>query len=707
MKHVLRMVLFAGVIALLAVVLAGSAMAQQEVKWLAAGSLNNWFSSMGCEIEVGRSSNADQQDGLQWPAWYRLQDTQAAKGFWIGVADFTDATGAKWDHKVVHVGPRVRGTGEFIPVKFEMVSKYAPPEVQVDGATSEGKSVENDRVDPTQKPDRMIYVEVNTAVGITMKRKIMQFSNQYHDNYMIYDYTFTNTGNVNADPAIEIPNQTLNGIYFYFQYRYSPTFDVRYVIGNATSWGKNAMNDARGDGWGPASTPSHPEDTDDAVNIPGVYTAPHMRIQYVWHGKFPPFTQYDNIGGPMWSPATSNGDPADTLGRLGAAQFVGHVTLHADKSATDPTDDFSQPSTTSWEGSDEPLTSGNDQFNKSKMTEEYTVWMKRGHKYPRHAWATEPGGKFSEPTGDPALNTPGGFSNCDGYGPYTLAPGQSVHIILAEGAAGLSREACISVGRKYKLAQINAKAKNDSVFTGRDSLFQTFRRAIANYKTNYGIPSAPQPPTSLSATSGDPITLAWEVENPNDPNLKGFRVFRAPGRYDGDYVPIYTGGPADRSFKDATAQRGVAYYYYVVTVGDPALNTGTGLTPRDTLFSNRIYTQTYLPVYLKQKRPAGQDMSGIRIVPNPFLLSSDPSNLRFKDEPDKIAFYNIPGRCKIRIYTELGEQIAEVNHTDGSGDEYWNSITTSRQVVVSGIYIVVFEDMDTGQRSMQKLSIIR
>jgi hypothetical protein len=699
MKHVLRVVLFVGAVAFFAMALAGVAMAQGEYKWLAAGSLNNWFSSLGCEVEEGRVSPG-QQDGLIWPAWYAYQDCQAAKGLWIGTANFTDATGVKWDHKVVHVGPRVRPAGEFVPITFEMVSKYNPPDVQVDGQTSEGKAVENDRVDPTQKPDRMIINVVNTATGITMTRKIMQFSNQYHDNYMIFDYTFTNTGNTNADPAIELPNQTLTGVYFYFQYRYSVCADTRYVIGNGTSWGMNAMNDARGDGY----KPNGAEDTDDAVNIPGVYTAPHMRIQYVWHGKFPAFTQYDNVGGPIWIPYY---DKTDTTGRLGAAQFVGHVTLHADKSPADRTDDFAQPTTTSWEGSDEPRTSGNDQFNRTNMTEEYTIWMQRGHKYPRHAWAVEPAGKFDEPTGNPALNTPGGYSNCDGYGPYTLAPGQSVHIVLAEGGAGMSREACISVGRKFKAGQITAKAKNDSVFTGRDSLFQTFRRAIANYQTNYGIPAAPPPPSSFSATSGDPITLAWEVENASDPNIKGFRVYRATGRYDGDYAPVFTGGPTDRSFKDATAQRGVAYYYYVVTIGDPALNSGTGLTPKDTLFSNRIYTQTYLPAYLKLKRPPGQSMSDIRIVPNPFLLSSDPTNLRFKDEPDKIAFYNIPARCKIRIYTELGEQINEIDHTDGSGDEYWNSITSSRQVVVSGIYIVIFEDMDTGQRSIQKLSIVR
>ncbi len=127
----------------------------------------------------------------------------------------------------------------------------------------------------------------------------------------------------------------------------------------------------------------------------------------------------------------------------------------------------------------------------------------------------------------------------------------------------------------------------------------------------------------------------------------------------------------------------------------------------ESLSSNRIYTQTYDPTYFKAKRKPGGTMLDIRIVPNPYSVVSDPSWLRFEGEPNKIAFLDIPGRCRIRIYTELGELIREIEHTNGSGDEYWDSYTSSRQIVVSGIYIVVFEDLFTGERAMRKLSVIR
>ena len=87
------------------------------------------------------------------------------------------------------------------------------------------------------------------------------------------------------------------------------------------------------------------------------------------------------------------------------------------------------------------------------------------------------------------------------YGPYNLSPGQRVHIVVAEAAAGLSREACIRVGRMFKLGEITPAVKDDSVYTGRDSLFQTFRRALANYESGYDMPEAPDPPSIFSIVS--------------------------------------------------------------------------------------------------------------------------------------------------------------------------------------------------------------
>ena len=47
--------------------------------------------------------------------------------------------------------------------------------------------------------------------------------------------------------------------------------------------------------------------------------------------------------------------------------------------------------------------------------------------------------------------------------------------------------------------------------------------------------------------------------------------------------------------------------------------------------------------------------------------------------------------CQLKIFTERGDLIWEKDHTDGSGDELWDSMTSSGQIVVSGIYILYVE----------------
>ena len=615
----------------------------------------------------------------------------------MGCIDFTDENGNFFPYKVVHVGPRVSGANEFFPMKFEMVSRFDVPYVYVDGNITYREFVEIDRVDPTMKPDRMLISVTNSAIGITMTRKIMQFSHPYHDNYIIVDFTFENTGNVDDDEEIELPGQTLKDVYFLTQYRWSVCRQTRYVIGNGTGWGLQTMLDARGDGV--KEDPSNEQ----------------FRAQFAWHGNFPPFTTYDNIGAPIWDPSNSEDycSSADTLGRLGAAQFVGVVTLHADHSPSDSSNDNSQPSTTGYMGSDIDITlkNENSQFDLGLMTKQYQ-WMSRGHMSPRHADVVYPDGDYAKgnPTEDPALGTPGGFSACDGYGPYTLGPGESVRIVIAEAAAGLSREKCIEIGKQYKTGAIDARTKNEWVFTGRDSLFQTFRRVIANFNSDYELSQPLFPPSTFYVDGGgDRIALSWDADISG---LTGFEIYRAKGRLDSTYQLIAELDPNERSFSDMELERGPSYYYYLSAIGEPLQADAELNIPAVKIRSGRFYTQTYDPTNLK--RPAVEQgdttykyLDDIRVVPNPYNISADPNNMLFPGERDKLAFFNIPGDCDIQIYTELGELITTLEHRDGTGDHYWNCTTDSKQIVVSGVYIAVVKDRKTGGTEIEKFIIIR
>lgn len=289
--------------------------AQAEARWLGVGSLHNFYMSSGIERE--HALVPSQQFGLRWPAIYAFQDMQAAKGLWIGTTDFTDAGGNVFPHKVMHIGPRATGLNEFFPVQHKLISRYEPVTVTVDDEVSFDIPKEVDEVNPNLISDRMIYNKVNTAIGITMERRIYQWSNEYHDNYHIQDYTFTNTGITDATSTVSLPGKTLTGVMFFWQYRYSVVRQTRYIIGNATGWGINAMTDRFGDGLGP-----------------NYGASAGLRGHFTWHGRFPLFTLYDNIGGPIFTAVTLGGfvPPSDTTGRLGAYHFVGNAVLFAQQS---------------------------------------------------------------------------------------------------------------------------------------------------------------------------------------------------------------------------------------------------------------------------------------------------------------------------------------------------------------------------------------
>lgn len=668
----------------------------QQTKWMTVGSFQSWYSSSGCEIEEGRVQV--QQDGDRWPAIYNNQDNIAAKGFWIGTTDYKDRDGKNYQHKVVHIGPRGKGASEFFSTNFKMTSKFAPPVVTVTGVVSQGQSVDNDGVDATLKADRMIQSNINTSIGIAVDRKILGFSKQGHEDYIIYEYVFTNTGDV--DNSIPVPAKrdpvTLTGVYFFWQYRYAVNADIRYVIGtNSAGWGVNTMNHVVGDTSVPSTFfPASPFNSDNA-----------LRASYSWHGKYAAFTGgYDNIGAPIFVPYTGSGYAymkGDSVGRLGASTFIGLVTLYAQKSATDASDDLKQPATTSYEGSDEPINGSdpNESFNGPKMDQQY-AWMVKGHVMPRHA------DKIGK-AGDPATGSAGlsGYSNTIGYGPYTLAPGQSVKIVFAEGAGGLSREANIAIGKAYKQAPAASrdqalipfngvsKTKNDWVYTSRDSLFKTFRAAMRNFASGYaeGVDMTPPPATFTVNSGAGSVKLSW-TKYSDDAKTVSYEVWRAVGRYDSLYHKIWAG--TGSAFADSTADVDVAHYYYLVGV-DGAGN-----------ISNRFYTQTYDPAYKRLAAPLELNKSNIRIVPNPYSLGANPNTLLYPGEQDKIAFKNVPGICTIKIYTETAELVTTLEHTDGTGTQDYDLTTSSKQIIVSGIYIAVIST-PAGEKAILKFVVIR
>jgi len=232
-------------------------------------------------------------------------------------------------------------------------------------------------------------------------------------------------------------------------------------------------------------------------------------------------------------------------------------------------------------------------------------------------------------------------------------------------------------------------------------------------ESGQSLPQPPQPPSIFNVTSGgDRIIIDWTNEPESGPGFAGYNLYRLKFKPDttlfaynvnqGELDPldesiatIWELAPGQNTYEDLTAERGFDYYYFL-----EAFDNGTN--DDNVLNSSKFYTITNKAAALK--RPPGESFEDIRVVPNPYHISARDQQYGVS-APDRLMFLNIPPVCTIRIFTERGDLVHTIEHTDGSGDEAWNSITSSRQIIVSGLYIAHF-DMPDGD-AIRKFTVVR
>jgi len=678
---------------LLMLVLAVSVSAQVQStdrRDIRIGSLQSMVSAYGSE----RAWNNIYYEGLKWPALYPYQDNAVIQRAWIACKDFTDEGGKSWSH---YGFPLTAGyvSVALFPTKLYQTAKFEMPTVYVDGNNITSPYVADvDSINPDQVPDRVVTNVVHSLMGLTMTRRYIAFSQQYHQNYFIREYTFTNTGNTDYDEDAEL-NGTLYGVRISWGIRYSVCREGSNNIDGPQSWGQHSWATIRGEDYEQHAT----ETITEADPI-----KQWIRCGFSWAGQAAK-NAFDNLGGPEIRKA----------GRLTAPQFAGLAVLHVDKGPGDHSDDVNQPAVMGWHAGDTYPSVVDVSINQAaKMTELYAMmsglpynglggnWERFDEKY----MALKP---------DPWLvhNDGGGTNVWVAYGPYDLAPGESIRIIEAEGVSGLNRQMCELVGKNWKKGYDNSSYqgpytmpdgsttsnkdtyKNAWFYTGKDSILMTFSRAKRNFDSDYQIPQPPLPPPLVEIKSGgDKITLTWTPSpSESDADFGGYKVFRAIGKPDTTYEMIFACGKNTDNpqianlFEDRSAERQQAYYYYVSAFNDGSNNTGNLANPTGELQSSMFYTRTTEPAYLL--RQAGSSLSRIRVVPNPYNVTAQ--KLQYVNQPQKLAFLDVPAYCSIKIFTESGELIRTLDHTDGSGDQSWDLLTTSRQTVVSGVYIAVIE----------------
>jgi hypothetical protein len=778
----------------------------QEVRWMRVGELQSFFADYGAEPE---RDAIFANNYFTWPTLYGdNQYLTRSKAFWIGCRNFFDPAEDKQKSvKVVGAGPRYDPINQplmVFPEPIKLIAKYSHPLVVVDDQIGTNNTLYDvpDEIDENLPCDRMIIVKFNTSMGVSVTKKILAFTQNNHDDYFIYDIVLKNTGIYNSEGAVY--SQKLDDFWVYFNYRYSYAGVTSSGYGStwgafSSEWGRTAMYYDFGKGFGRES------------DIRGFY------------GFYSPSSERSGILREQdW------GCPNQLVdGLLGSATYTGVVSLFASKTANDWTnDDPEQPRTTAYIAVDNNpqgiMNATVSQYDELFMAERYRV-MTEGHLPQSHMESVGEDFVANWTSQHPDRDGGGGTAMGQGFGPYTLQAGDSIRIVFAEGANGISWEKCREVGVKWfayytgsgspaltmpdgSLSTSYTEYTRAWVETGKDSIMQVLHNAVANYQGGYIIPQAPPAPSRFTVTSGgNKIHLSWADNAASAPHFNGYVVYRSPGNvkdYRTQYSKIFecTASNAVHEFDDVTAARGFNYYYYIQSKDDGSQND---VNPGVPLYSSPFLTITSVPAYLRRP-PApivpvppnsdsttwkpmaniepwdstvryykydlisyngstfifiadsarsgllpstakklwrltkhigvwqggaaynggdvvsylgydfvtaysvsgGSDLELVRVVPNPYDIRGRFLQYGDQSQYDRIAFLGLPAVATLKIFTERGDLIWEKEHTSGSGDELWNSTTSSGQIIVSGIYILYVEKPD-GSSVYRKFVVIR
>jgi len=663
-------------------------------------------------------------------------------GHHVGGRDWYDENGVYWPVKVANA---IEGANDELyntmplpdeeGITIRRYFRYKPPTITVDGwRLDEPFPRMGDEVAPDKIPgtaDVMVESFIRTMYGVNQHQTVLAWSQHNHDDYVINDWTMTNTGNVDLDDEVELPDQILKDVYF--------------------------MKDSRPcgapQGWRPKLF----------FSCFGEYPADSMRMVYSYSAR-QETAKYDDCG----RRDSRNG------GFLREATYNGMATLYADKSVNDHSNDPSQPQMTSVGHPEWPFVKHEaNTRSPAELLQLYDL-IRYGNKvidgtpeipeeetYPgtHHSVRMEERVKFTTD-----LGYAGRGKNRISFGPYPeVKPGDYFRIVWADLAGGISPEIGWNVGNSwenqvdiepppgmvfgvtdnlspqyknypelyaedYKSSEYNNWARNCWIFTGKDTIFRNCWNANWNFQNNYDIPIAPPPPSIEINSRPDKVDITWGSESESASDFAGYRVYRAMGnpgakavgdKLQGMWELVFecgdgTANALTHNYEDMAAERGQAYYYYVSAFDDGLANKVDVNGKRESLESGKYLNRTTLAAYLT--RPAGTSLNQIRVVPNPFNINAE--ELQYVGEPNKIMFLDLPGYCTIKIYSESGDLVKTLVHDDGSGDESWgvlldeHSTTETGQLIVSGIYIALIEENNedgtsTGNRHFVKFVVVR
>jgi hypothetical protein len=573
-------------------------------------------------------------------------------------------------------------------------------------------------IDPSMmvgNSDQTVTYSTRYQNGVELKRTILAFSNQNHDDYILTELEFTHKGDQTLTDFVMFMKQQETGIERANGRNPDPKDDEEWK--SQTEW----------------------------FHYYGARPGDSLRIFYQYMADDPLVTG-DMMGGPVISQE----------GRLIESGFFWWTFLHAsgqpyvgDKSVS--VDDPLQPKVSFTmtdqllpiEGpTDEPDKNPSNKWKPLLEGEFFTDELMPG------AYAGTFHRRNSDELGDPDYTAIGIGHGHDGnfpgryviFGPYTFEPGQSLHIVYASGESGIGIEKMKEVGNKWYHGTLgdppgipdartgyfpsnfafpadateNDKKKDRWISTGIDSMHKAVSAAKWNYERDYMVPMSPPPPATTITGYGGYVEIKWsDPEAEALENFAGYRIMRRISNLDTVFFEsIHTTDASDMAqehiFQDSTVLPGASYYYYVQSAVRVAENDPNALPQNrgKLVYSGRVYNPT--THWIDPPRFSQDDLSKIRMAPNPYNINDPAIETYGWTDRRGILFFNLPAKVTIKICTEFGDLVQTIEHDSSvlAGSLRWDMLTSSEQVIASGVYIVIFEKPD-GEVAFQKLVVVR
>ena len=609
-------------------------------------------------------------------------------------------------------------------------SSLATGDMNVQTNISPFRKTENYVEDPSYDPlfpEEVNYTVYHTGTGVTVKQRSMAWSFPGYDDFIIYDYIYKNEGKIALPSVNRVDDlvQTMNEVWIVFHsgIQVSTKGNLNFYYDSDFL---SSTAPAGGFGWHPGGgyTDYYAVENDNAdgkglLFYSRDYNGGKEPPSWVQHGKKSNWRDLLRVR-PEWEPELQ--DPS----------AFGFVFLYRTPPTNSNGDPFEADPTYFNIYSDE-----GDKFNGKTVDFEG---------FGLSSFSAEEIYQFATHNKRPSNS--GRLYNwyTSSFGPYTLAPGDSVRIILAEVAGVMDLWDVIKGDPNGNYPDSTIADIRRNAEAARNAINWGIGAKINGIDLAADVPDSPPAPfcSASNASKGSDtavIAIRWEklaeetqyIDGSGNlffdgsTDLDGYRIFRGIDKRGIwelvadipriDFDKYWDEELGMYQYEDKGLQFGFEFYYYVQAYNkNPNQWTSANGTVVDNLPELVSSDKNRTPLTTAKPGPINLANEGwdVFVAPNPFI-EGDPNHSFGEPTPYKIEFRNLPERATIKIFSISGDLVATIEHEPDSqgnlsGSASWNQRSESGLLVAPGLYIYVVQsktENSSGEKTNGKFMIIR